>query len=47
LPKDFLNICSDTGILVDPKEAEGGVYVDGVLVQKDRQNMDGEHESNI
>lgn len=41
LPKDFLKICSDTGIEVDPEEAEGGVFVNGVLLKEDeRQDLD-------
>ncbi|KAF5375394.1 hypothetical protein D9615_007949 [Tricholomella constricta] len=33
LPPDFLRICSDSGIQVDPAEAKGGVFIDGIMVE--------------
>ncbi|KAG5724706.1 2,3-dihydroxybenzoate decarboxylase, partial [Termitomyces sp. T112] len=36
LPSDFLKICSDSGIQVDPLEVKGGVWVDNVRITNER-----------
>jgi hypothetical protein len=40
LPVDFIKVCSDLGIPVDPGDVKGGLSVDGERVELDNEDID-------